>query len=225
MKCKNVRKLIALHREGELDAGERKSLMAHLAVCDSCKRLFEAYRQNDQTIAVIRSQNSCAENKEMLTSRIMNAVAAIQTNTQQTGTRAIINSFIDLFTLPRTRYISLACIIIIAMFFGGQQYRIYSRVTKLENQLSAAGESYIMKTGDQEMTDCIRLSSRYLSRLKADHGETEKNIRQYFSENPDQINMYLSMLCNRHYKSLRKHFHQDKMIFQPIITFNEQNLP
>lgn len=224
MKCSKAHQWIALHREGELEPNIRKRLMEHLAKCESCNQLYRTYKQNDRMAALIRAHSAGPENESMLTGRILNAVSDIKIHSDIAGFMALINRFSDFFTNQLTRRLALACILIIAVSFGYQQYTVYSRITKLEDQLSAAGKTFLAKAEKADMEDCVRKSATYLSGIKTNHRETEKNLRKYFRENPDKMNLYISLLCSRQYKSLKKYANQDYIIIQDIITNFESEI-
>jgi len=216
MKCDKAHKWIALHREGELEPGIQKRLLEHLATCESCNRLYLTYRQNDQLAAQIRSIRPEPDHENILTGRILNAVADMKKTTEETGVMAMIDRFLDFVVLPLTRRVALACILIITVSFGYQQYYIYSRTAMLEDQLAAAGKTFLAKTEKANMEDCIHKSARYLLNIKTGHGETEKNLRKYFRENPEKLNLYASLLCNRQYRSLKKFVNQNNFMVQDI---------
>jgi hypothetical protein len=218
MKCNKAHKWIALHREGELEPGIQKKLLEHLATCESCNQLCQAYKQNDQLAAQIRSQRPEPDNENILTGRILNAVADIKKTAGETGVMAMIDRFFDFIMLPLIHRVALACILIITVSFGYQQYYIYSRTALLEDQLAAAGKTFLAKVQKAGMEDCIHKSARYLSRIKAGQGETEKNLRKYFRENPEKLNLYASLLCNRQYRSLKKYVNQDNFMVQDIFS-------
>jgi len=217
MKCSKAHKWIALYREGELEPGLQEKLREHLAQCESCSRLYQTYIKNERIAALIRSANPEPDNKELLTGRIMNALADIKDTSGQPSLMAIFARLLEIFMLPLTRRVALACVLIIAVAFGFQQTYIYSKVTKLENQLAAAGETYRAKSGKADVEDCMRSSARFLLRFIADQRETEKNLHRYFREHPDKLNLYVSLLCNQQYRSLKKYVNQDNYMVQDIL--------
>ena len=217
MKCNEAHKWIALYREGELEPGIQKRLLKHLAACELCSQLYQTYKQNDQLTAQIRSHRPEPDNENMLTGRILNAVADMNKTTGERGVMAMIDRLLDFIMLPLTRRVALACILIITVSFGYQQYYIYSRTALLEDQLAAAGKTYQAKVQKARMEDCLRRSARYLLKTKTGHGETEKNLQKYFRDNPEKLNLYASLLCNQQYRSLKKYVNQDNFMVQDIV--------
>ncbi len=218
MRCSKAHKWIALYRDGELDAGKRQQLLEHLATCEPCSELSRVYRQNDRLAELIRGQSHAPDAADNLTSRIMKAVTGLEKHTGKAISVPLTDQVLDFFILPLTRRIALACIVIIALSFGYQQYTVYSSITELEKQLSAAGKTYLAEVRHKDMDDCMRRSARYLRRLQTDQKETEHSLRKYFSDNPDKMNLYATLWCSHQYKSLKKHAGQDFIFIQGVIA-------
>ncbi|MBN1413730.1 MAG: zf-HC2 domain-containing protein [Bacteroidales bacterium] len=224
MKCKKAHRLIALHRDGELDVKIQQRLRDHLAKCESCSRLYRAYRQNDRIAAQIRFQLIAPDNAENLTDRILNTIAQFEGKHAEISITNRWDMLINLLFLPVTRRIIIAFTVLLIATFSYQQFYIFSRITTMEKQLAAAGKSGLMTAESKDMKDCLQRSARYLSKIKAGQGEMNINLQQYFTKNPEKLNLYMSLLCNRQYGSLEKLVTRDNHSLQDlIITYKMEN--
>jgi hypothetical protein len=200
MKCNKAHKWIALYREGELEAGIQQRLREHLAKCESCSQLYQAYMQNDETIAPIRSQIPVPDNMDIITGRIMNAIAETKKRPGETGFADRINRIVDLVMLPAVRRIAVACILFIAAVFIYQQSYIYTRTAMLEKQLSAAGKAGTMRKESKDMQDCMKKSQRYFSKLKKGQIKIESKRKIDINTDPEEFMQYASYFCSHKYK-------------------------
>jgi hypothetical protein len=217
MKCNKAHKWIALYREGELEAGIRERLREHLAECESCNQMYQAYVKNDSQIAQIRSQSPICEDEASITNRIVDTVAEMKKRPAETGSTVFLDRFMGLTMIPAVRRIAVACILILAAVFVYQQAYIFSNTAKLEKQLSAAGKAGLTSSASDNIQDCMKKSARYLSGVKTGRIKINERIDGDISENPEVLMQYASFLCTHKYKYLEKSISPDAIIIPDFI--------
>jgi hypothetical protein len=200
MKCKKAQKWIALYREGELEDSLQERLREHLAVCESCSRLYHTYERNERLAAQIRSHHPVCRDEGRITGQILSAVADMNNRTKEKGLVVLVNQALDIAAVPAVRRVAVACILIAAIFFGYQQLYIFSKTTQLEKQLSVAGKSVSADKPSRDMQDCIKKSERFLLKVKTGQIKIENNIRMNVHENPEIFMQYASYFCAHTYR-------------------------
>jgi len=219
MKCNKARKWIALHREGELEAGIRERLREHLEECESCNQVYQSYLKNDRMAAQIRAHRVASKNEDGITNRIMNAVADMQKRPGETMFLSPMERIVKLTMLPAVRWVAAACILIIVSVFIYQQAYIYSNTSRLEKQLSDAGKAGTATSASVDMQDCMKKSAQYLSGFKTGQIKINEQIDAEFTENPEAIMQYASYICTHNYKYLKTNISQDEMTIPDFLFY------
>jgi hypothetical protein len=156
MNCKKNRMLLHLRREGELSGRQAKSLERHLEQCPECAAVLERLARLEETVLQGRKNSPKPINPEMLTGRIMNAVARINMHGHServpvSGTSE--ESLGGIYTRPGTpRYggrtpgrfwgssgirfgLAAAVALVVGAFFI-QESMILSRISRLEGRMA-----------------------------------------------------------------------------------------
>ena len=226
MNCRKAQKWIALYRKGELTEGIQKKLREHLAKCESCHKIYLDYKEGDLLIAQIRSSYTGPDDELKITDRILNTIAGIEEDRNETGIMSVLDRFYNLLLLPATRRIIITCLLLIIITFGYQQYYVYSRIISLEKQLSVAGKAGLTTTETQDLTACIRKSARYLSGLNPEQKRIEKSLRKDIRDNPEKLDRYISLICGHHYNYLKKTLLREEIIIPDFVfSTKTQNNP
>lgn len=201
MKCRKARKLLSLHREGELSQFTKEKLLHHTVRCESCKKLYAEYFESEAVMDRMRFIEFHPEDKESLTNRILNKIETMQAKRKMNVFSGIMDAMTDLVSKTLIRYSVIACILLVIMGFGFQQIYIFYNISKLEDQLALASEK-TMYSMDQEIPDCIQKSARLLSRISIRNMEIKKSIRDEILNNPEKLNKYATLLCRYDYQRL-----------------------
>jgi hypothetical protein len=204
MKCSKVHKRIGLYREGELPPVHLEKLRKHLSQCKSCSELYSQFLANEKYIDAIRSSYTAPVNSEKITDGIMGKISDLQHRNQESDSTGIVHSFLNFIFLPVTQQISLACVILIMVLFGYQQFFVYARIANLEKQMAIAGKITMAVSERFDMKDCIQKSSHYLAIIKPMHKDIDISLQKDFIEDPSVMNHYASFFCSGGYKHFKK---------------------
>jgi hypothetical protein len=156
MNCEKRQKLLHLYREGELSGRQAKSLDRHLERCPECRTVQERLGRLEMTVRKLRENVPVSANPEMLTGRIMNAVAGLQGDPRSAGFSASLSSAAQddrlspdrrrdsfrhpapgwLFGTGRIRFSLAAAVALVVVAFFIQESMILSRISRLEGRMA-----------------------------------------------------------------------------------------
>lgn len=117
MSCRHYRRLLHLHRPGELSAREQAALAKHIAACSSCAAELREILATDRLVSHIRSQEPAAGEPDTITPRVLSAINRQATATHRGETPGIGNRLADLVFAPASRIatvtLATACVLLL----------------------------------------------------------------------------------------------------------------
>ncbi|RPH37319.1 zf-HC2 domain-containing protein [bacterium] len=145
MKCREVRRLIYLYREGELPYETRRQIQQHVASCQRCSLEMQQSGDAGRFTEMLRSVEPQLHARRDLTEQIMRAVESAHANESRPHPQAVF--------LP-SRRLQLACTaaaaLIAAVFFVQNGIDIY-RMASLESRLNQSPAVLIATPGEHPL--------------------------------------------------------------------------
>jgi len=131
-KCWIYKKRLYLYRQGELTAGEKRSLEKHLDSCGRCRQEAVQIRGIEQHTASLRAEKAALSRPEELTDAVMRRIRGGMGVRRTEGPSFRLPVFVR--RIPRFVYAVLAAAIIGSFFY--QEYRILAKISRLEERMA-----------------------------------------------------------------------------------------
>ncbi|MBN1894579.1 zf-HC2 domain-containing protein [bacterium] len=132
MKCWIYKKKLFLYRQGELTAGEKRSLEKHLSSCERCREEAVRIRAVEQGAALLRAEKPDLSQPDELTDEVMRRIRTETAYRRMEGRADLFSGFFG--RIPRFVYAVLAAAIIGSFFY--QEYRILHKISGLERRMA-----------------------------------------------------------------------------------------
>ena len=136
MSCTKYRRMLHLHRPGELSSRELASLSRHLATCAACAEEQKEVQAADHLLQRVRSMELASEEPDTVTAGVLAALQPRPTAAVMRVTPSILSRFADLVLAPATRYATVALASAFAVLFFAQGIETLRAVSTLERSIS-----------------------------------------------------------------------------------------
>ncbi len=108
MSCTKFRRMLHLHRPGELSTREQAALVRHLATCSVCAAVEREVLATDLLLQRARSIEPAAAEPDTITPRVLAALERQAAATTSRAQPSIATPLADLVFAPATRYATVA---------------------------------------------------------------------------------------------------------------------
>ncbi len=133
MECADYERLIHLSRPGERNEREEEELARHLRVCGRCAQLHLEMSRTDDYIDGLRSRKPALPHPELLTDRILAAIAPRQGTPSRA--RAVFEMLHALLMRPSVRHAYAAAVSVAVALFLYEQVSLVKSLHRLEQRM------------------------------------------------------------------------------------------
>lgn len=153
MRCDDIKPLLYLYREGELDDPEQQRLSEHLRECSLCRLELEQIHQMGESVCDLRMDLPEMTDPDRLQERIVREIRKKSRPPGLTSTQNWLDKILDWLSLSRVRFAMISVAVVIVAVFAIQEMMILSRINSLEQKIDSGSrnETMIAAPGAREM--------------------------------------------------------------------------
>jgi hypothetical protein len=140
MSCTKYRRMLHLHRPGELSGREQAKLARHLATCAACTAEQQEVLAADRFLQQVRSMAQAAEGPDTITPRILAAIERRPSPARMQTKTGIASRIADMVFAPVTRYATVALASACIVLFLTQSVGTLRTVSTLDRSIPVRRE-------------------------------------------------------------------------------------
>jgi hypothetical protein len=140
MSCTKYRRMLHLHRPGELSEREQANLARHLATCAACTAEQQEVLAADRLFQQVRSMEPTAEGPDTITPRVLAALERRASPAQVKTKTSIATRLADMVFAPVTRYATVALATACIILFLAQSVATLRTVSTLDRSIAVRRE-------------------------------------------------------------------------------------
>jgi len=205
MKCDDIKPLLYLHREGELDGPEQQKLTEHLRECSRCRQELEQIHRLGESVYDLRMDIPEMPEPNRIQEKIMREIRKQNIQNEKISVQNWFDRMGDWLSLSRVRFAMISVALLIVAVFAIQELMILTRISALEQKIDSGNRSETLLAASaarellRELSDPgdenAMLSENQLADLLQSHlrlQEENSILRELLESRYPEIGQYLS---------------------------------
>jgi hypothetical protein len=163
MNCREAEKYIYLEKDWS-GSQKESEFFEHISSCAKCSRCLEEMQNYNLAVSKIRETNPFAYYNPNLSEEIAQKIA----DEQKPKGKFRTIFFLDIFYFPSVKIAAAAVILLISLFYFGEEYRDFRKIHSLETKYAVNTANESANVGLASLPDIAKGASEFYSFLSGD---------------------------------------------------------